>query len=179
VSQSAANKGYLFENFRLFHLRDRRAQQVESHYHEFDKALVFYSGCVDYIIEGVNYSLSPGDVLFVPHNAIHRPIISPKSDYERAVLWIRPSFLESQSREDSRLDSCFTLSAERRACLYHPEAESLGRIKKLVAGIEKSVGESVSAAPYSRMLFSWSLWWSSTAVCWKQVRLRRVASTRR
>jgi len=137
----AANKGYLFENFRLFHLRDRRAQQVESHYHEFDKALVFYSGCVDYIIEGVNYSLSPGDVLFVPHNAIHRPIISPKSDYERAVLWIRPSFLESQSREDSRLDSCFTLSAERRACLYHPEAESLGRIKKLVAGIEKSVGE--------------------------------------
>lgn len=137
----AANKGYLFENFRLFHLRDRRAQQVESHYHEFDKALVFYSGSVDYIIEGVSYCLSPGDILFVPHNAIHKPVISPKSDYERAVLWIRPSFLEELSREGSAMDSCFSLSAERRACLYRPDAESLSRVKKLVAGIEKSVAE--------------------------------------
>ena len=152
--RKAANKGYLFENFRLFHLRDRRAQQVESHYHDFDKALVFYSGSVDYIIEGVTYSLSPGDILFVPHNAIHRPVISPKSDYERAVLWIRPGFLENKSTEDSRLSSCFTLSAERRACLYHPEAETWSRIKKLVAGMEKSAGEErFGSAMLTEILF--------------------------
>ncbi len=136
-----ANKGYLFENFRLFHLRDSRAQQVETHYHEFDKALVFYSGSVDYIIEGVTYSLSPGDILFVPHHAIHKPVISSKAEYERAVFWIRPGFLESKSREDTELGSCFRLSSERRACLYHPEAETLSRIKKLVAGLERAVGE--------------------------------------
>lgn len=136
-----ANKGYLFENFRLFHLRDSRAQQVESHYHEFDKALLFYSGSVDYIIEGVTYSLSPGDILFVPHHAIHKPVISPKSEYERAVFWIRPGFLEAKSRPEAELGTCFALSSERSACLYHPEAESLSRIKKLVAGLERAVGE--------------------------------------
>lgn len=141
-ADKAANKGYLFENFRLFHLRDRRAQQVESHYHEFDKALVFYSGSVDYIIEGVSYSLSPGDILFVPHHAIHKPVISPESDYERAVLWIRPGYLESLSREGAEMDSCFRLSAERRACLYHPEPEVINRVKKLVGGMEKSAGET-------------------------------------
>ena len=114
---------------------------MESHYHEFDKALLFYSGSVDYIIEGVTYSLSPGDVLFVPHHAIHKPIISSKSDYERAVLWIRPGYLDYLSREDCRLDSCFSTSAESRACLYHPEAESIARMKRLVSGIERSVGE--------------------------------------
>lgn len=137
----AANKGYLFENFRLFHLRDRRAQQVETHYHEFDKALVFYSGNVDYIIEGVTYSLQPGDILFVPHNAIHKPVIGGDADYERAVLWIRPGFLESSSRKGAELDTCFKLSSERRACLYHPEAEIISRVKRLVAGLEKAVGE--------------------------------------
>lgn len=136
-----ANKGYLFENFRLFHLKDRRAQQVETHYHDFDKALVFYSGSVDYIIEGVTYSLEPGDVLFVPHNAIHKPIIRPEEDYERAVFWIRPGYLEEQSREAAKLDSCFALSNERRACLYHPKAEAALRIKRLVGGLEKALGE--------------------------------------
>lgn len=137
----AANKGYLFENFRLFHLRDRRAQQVEPHYHEFDKALVFYSGNVDYIIEGVTYSLRPGDMLFVPHHAIHKPVIGSDADYERAVLWIRPGFLEANSRQDTELDTCFRLSLERRACLYHPQAETISRVKRLVGRLEKAVGE--------------------------------------
>lgn len=140
-SSKVANKGYLFENFRLFHLRDRRAQQVETHYHEFDKALVFYSGSVDYIIEGVTYTLSPGDILFVPHHAIHKPVIGAELDYERAVFWIRPGFLEQHSCDGEELYTCFALSAERRACLYHPEAESMNRIKKLVAGLERALKE--------------------------------------
>ncbi len=139
--ERVANKGYLFENFRLFHLRDRRAQQVETHYHEFDKALVMYSGKVDYIIEGVTYSLSPGDILFVPHHAIHKPVISGEADYERAVFWIRPGYLEEQSREGAQLDTCFHLSAQSRACLYHPEADTMNRVKKLVSGLERAIGE--------------------------------------
>lgn len=139
--ENVANKGYLFENFRLFHLRDRRAQQVETHYHEFHKALVFYSGNVDYIIEGVVYSPQPGDILFVPANAIHKPSISPDEDYERAVFWIRPGYLDSLSGEGAELNTCFRLSAQRRACLYNPEAETMSRVKKLIAGLERAVGE--------------------------------------
>lgn len=139
--ENVANKGYLFENFRLFHLRDRRGQQVESHYHEFHKALFFYSGKVDYIVEGVVYSLEPGDVLLVPANAIHRPVISAEEEYERVVFWIRPGYLESLSSPEAELDSCFRLSSEGRACLYHPEGESALRIKRLIGGLEKSLSE--------------------------------------
>lgn len=141
AAEKVANKGYLFENFRLFHLRDRRAQQVESHYHDFHKALVFYSGRVDYIIEGVKYSLEPGDILFVPASAIHKPVISGEEDYERAVFWIRPGYLELLSSEEAELGTCFSLSSKRRACLYHPESETMSRVKKLVAGLERAVGE--------------------------------------
>ncbi len=139
--KQAPNKGYLFENFRLFHLRDRRAQQVEPHYHEFDKAVVFYSGNVDYIIEGVSYSLQPGDILFVRHNAIHKPVIGPDADYERAVLWIRPGYLEACGGEELALGTCFELSLERRACLYRPPAETRLRVRRLISELETSLSE--------------------------------------
>lgn len=137
----AANKGYLFENYRLFHLRDRRAQNVEPHYHEFDKAVVFYGGNVDYIIEGVSYSLRPGDILFVRHNAIHKPVIRADADYERAVFWIRPGFLESWGGAETALGSCFDLSLERRSCLYRPSAEVDVRVRRLISGLENALSE--------------------------------------
>lgn len=138
---SALNKGYLLENFRLFHLRDRATGEVEPHYHEFDKAVVFYSGAADYIIEGVTYRLRPGDILFVRHHDIHRPVIDPNSLYERAVFWIKPSFLEENSTESERLESCFDLASESRACLYSPAADVKARIKRLIAGLENALGD--------------------------------------
>jgi hypothetical protein len=32
--------------------------------------------------------MQPGDLLFVRHHDIHRPVISPERVYERIVLWI-------------------------------------------------------------------------------------------
>lgn len=150
---SALNKGYLLENFRLFHLRDRSTGVVEPHYHEFDKAVVFYSGSADYIIEGITYRLRPGDILFVRHHDIHRPVIGPDSDYERAVFWIKPGFLEENSTETERLESCFNLASERRACLYSPAADVKARIKRLISGLEnalrdESFGSAILANTY-------------------------------
>ena len=33
-------RGYLNEDFRLFHLKDSRAQKLDYHYHEFDKLIL-------------------------------------------------------------------------------------------------------------------------------------------
>ncbi len=139
MSENAVNKGYLFENYRLFHLRDRRAQKVEPHYHEFDKLVMLHSGKVDYIIEGASYSLQPGDILFVRHNAIHKPIISAERDYERTVIWIRPGYLESLGGE---LGCCFELSQSRRSCLCRPGGEVAGRAKRLASELETALSET-------------------------------------
>lgn len=137
----ALNKGYLLENFRLFHLRDRTTGVVEPHYHEFDKVVVFYSGGADYIIEGITYRLRPGDVLFVRHHDIHRPVIDPEKLYERVVFWIKPGFLEENSTETEHLEGCFDLASRNRACLYSPEADVKARIKRLIAGLENALGD--------------------------------------
>lgn len=137
----AINKGYLLENFRLFHLRDRRAQKMAPHYHEFDKIVVLYAGAVDYTVEGVSYRMQPGDVLFVRHHDIHRPEISPESDYERIVLWITPEYLERCSVDGAWLESCFDLASQRRSCLFRPCAEKLARLRRMLSGLESALAE--------------------------------------
>ena len=68
VPHDADKRGYLLEEYRLFHLKETRARRFSYHYHEFDKVVVFLSGQVTYTVEGRAYFLSPGDLLLVPHH---------------------------------------------------------------------------------------------------------------
>ena len=45
-------RGYLDEEFRLFHLRDQRQLQLDYHYHTFHKIVIPLSGQVTYLVEG-------------------------------------------------------------------------------------------------------------------------------
>jgi len=137
----AISKGYLLENFRLFHLKDRRAQTVEPHYHEFDKLVLLLSGAVDYTIEGICYRMQPGDLLFVRHHDIHRPVISPEGVYDRIVLWISPEYLERSSLADEPLELCFERTSAGRNCLYRPEADNALRIRRAAQALERALEE--------------------------------------
>ena len=103
----AGKRGYLHEDFRLFHLKDSRAQQLDYHYHEFDKIVLFLGGKVTYVIEGVTYFLKPWDILLVRRNMIHRPIIDPSEPYERVVIWLGRDYLHQRSDADTVLEECF------------------------------------------------------------------------
>lgn len=97
----ADKRGYLLEDFRLFHLKESRAQRFSYHYHEFDKVVVFLSGQVTYTVEGKAYFLTPGDLLLIPHHHIHQPDIGGAT-YERYILWLSPEFLGANG-----LEPCF------------------------------------------------------------------------
>ncbi len=106
-------RGYLNEGFRLFHLKDSRAQVMDYHYHEFDKVILLLGGKVTYVVEGVTYFLKPWDVLLVQHNMIHRPIIDPSEPYERVVVWLGREWLQNRADPGEALDACFHTARER------------------------------------------------------------------
>lgn len=137
-NHSASSRGYLNENYRLFYLKDKNMGEVEHHYHEFDKVLIFYSGSAEYIVEGVTYHLMPGDVLFVRHHDIHKPLISADTEYERAILWISPHFLNGGPYGDTNMEHCFSVSSQSHSCLYKPNTETRTRIRYLVTELEKA-----------------------------------------
>lgn len=111
--RNADKRGYLKENFRLFHLKDSRAQKLDYHYHEFDKLVLLLGGKTAYLVEGVTYFLQPWDILLIQHNLIHRPVIDPSEPYERVVIWLGPDWLSARSDPGEPLSACFDAARRR------------------------------------------------------------------
>jgi AraC-like DNA-binding protein/mannose-6-phosphate isomerase-like protein (cupin superfamily) len=130
-------RGYLNNEFRLFHIKDRLLQQFELHYHDFNKIIVFISGEVTYLIEGKAYKLKPWDILFVSNHEIHKAIINSEEVYERIVIWVNSSFLDKHNYEKNDLLTCFLLASERKNNLLRLDADMLTYIKKLLTDIEE------------------------------------------
>ena len=89
--QQYAQRGYLHEDFRLFHLNGPMEEQLDWHYHTFHKLIFFLGGTSGYGIEGRSYPLEPGDVVLVPQGCVHRPEAEPGAPYERVIVYLSPS----------------------------------------------------------------------------------------
>lgn len=134
-----AKRGYLHEDFRLFHIRDRRELAIEYHYHEFDKIVVFLSGKVNYIMEGKSYFLQPWDILLVSHNQIHRPIIDASTPYERIILWMNTDYLLRHSAPGENLLECFSLALDRNFALIRPDPPTRQHMMQLLLDTEEAL----------------------------------------
>ena len=140
-------RGYLLENFRLFHLRSEQAETVECHYHEFCKLLLLVSGKGNYMIEGHRYALQPGDVVFVGSRSVHQPEMESGTVYERIIIYISPDFLEKASVGDCNLEELF--SGEHSHVLRLKENDRR-RVYTMAASLEKEM----SGEAYGRELLS-------------------------
>lgn len=140
-------RGYLLENFRLFHLRSEQAETVECHYHEFCKLLLLVSGRGNYMIEGHRYALQPGDVVFVGSRSVHQPEMESGTVYERIIIYISPGFLEKASVGDCNLEELF--SGEHSHVLRLKENDRR-RVYTMAASLEKEM----SGEAYGRELLS-------------------------
>jgi AraC-like DNA-binding protein len=65
------------------------------HIHDSIEIYMFIKGNVEYIVEGNRYALSPYDVLILNENELHNAHILGDTDYERAVINIKPSFFDT------------------------------------------------------------------------------------
>ena len=140
----AQERGYLRENYRLFHLKDSRAQALNYHYHDFDKVVLLLSGRVNYTVEGKRYFLQPGDLLLVQHNMTHVPEIDPSLPYERMILWIDKDYLAAIGGDRADLARCFTLAHERSFHLLRLHREEQKKLLHLFRLLEDALNSAES-----------------------------------
>ena len=134
-----SKRGYLLENFRLFHLQSKGGTQVEYHYHEFCKILLLIQGSGGYYVDGQRYLLQSGDIVLLDAHSIHRPELDPEAPYERIILYISPDYLRRQSTADCSLQSVF--SGEKGHVLRLNE-EGKQKIFRLAAQLEQDLQSS-------------------------------------
>lgn len=140
-------RGYLLENFRLFHLNTETQTKVDFHYHEFCKLLLLVSGRGGYVVDGQRYLLQPGDVVLVDSRSVHRPELESGNPYERIIIYISPEFLQKMSTADCDLLGIFQMDAGHVLRLKETERK---KIFAMTAALEKEL----SGSDYGREIVS-------------------------
>ena len=141
MEEHSERRGYLQEDFRLFHLKDDRGTKVNYHYHDFCKVVLLLSGSGHYTVQGRRYLLLPGDIVLVGSRCVHRPEFEPGFLYERVILYISPEILERNSTERYSLGDVF--SGERGHVL-RPVEDALRRIQSLARQMEEEMSDTRS-----------------------------------
>ena len=122
-------RGYLREDFRLFHLKGPMEEQLDWHYHTFHKLIFFLGGTSSYGLEGRSYPLEAGDV--------HRPEAAPGAPYERVILYLSAEFLSRAGGADCPLDSCFALATARFRFVLRPQDDRQA-LRQTLANLEQA-----------------------------------------
>lgn len=104
-------RGYLHDEYRIFHLKDSEKKIFSFHYHDFYKVLLLLDGRLNYCVEGRNFSLEPNDLVLIKAGEIHRPELLDDSPYERIILYLAPDFLD-RFAEMADLRYCFDKAHE-------------------------------------------------------------------
>ena len=167
-------RGYLLENFRLFHLRSECGEKMDFHYHEFCKLLFLVSGQGSYFVDGKRYLLSAGDIVLIGSRSVHKPELSEGTAYERIIIYVSPEYLQKMSAPDCDLLSLFSgenghvlrLKEQRRRAVFalaskleqDLENDSFGRavlsqadLLQLLVELGRSMADSPASLPRPSM----------------------------
>lgn len=142
---SANQEGYLHENYRYFHLRDSAGQELDYHFHDFDKLVILISGRVDYAIEDTTYTLRPWDVLLVRRHTIHKAIIDLSEPYERIIVYLDRKYFD-RCMPEAGLLSCFDRAGKSGNYLLAPGEAELGMLKAALERYEAVCADSLYGA---------------------------------
>lgn len=133
--------GYLYNDFKMFHIKDENQREFDFHYHDFHKILIFLQGDVSYCVEGRNYELKPFDIVLVRAGEVHRPVIHSNSTYERIIIYISDQFLSEYQTDSYDLAQCFQTAARAHSHVLRMAAEQNNRLFACVQQLELSYHE--------------------------------------
>jgi len=147
TNENYEKRGYLLEDFRLFHLRGAQGVKTDFHYHEFCKLLFLISGSGGYWAEGKHYDLEPGDVVLLGSRCVHKPEFAADAPYERVIVYISPEFLQRSSTADCDLLEAFSGAFGH---VYRPQSSADQKLRALVNALEREL----SGQEYGRIVLS-------------------------
>ena len=147
-------KGYLNQDFRIFHLVDESQREFSYHYHDFYKLVIFIRGDVTYCIEGKSYELAPYDMVLVNAGEVHRPIVHSLRPYERIIIYISPQFLQSYRQADYDLGLCFEKVRKEQSNVLRMPSMKTSKLYQVCRELESSFKDTDYASGlYQNILF--------------------------
>ena len=136
MEENAVSRGYLQEEFRLFHNRDMLGAVTELHYHDFYKIMLLIEGDGSYTIQGRRYELRPGDIVLVSRGFAHKTEFQPGKIYERMIFFISQDFIDRSSTPRTSFSEIFS---GREGHVLRPSPNAASELLSLARSCEKEL----------------------------------------
>lgn len=154
MEEEYVKQGYLYDDFRMFHILDHCEREQTFHYHDFYKILLFINGNVTYNIEGKSYKLSPFDIVLVNKGDIHKPEYVAGESYERVIFFISQEYMERHEGEEYSLLNCFLRAKQEQSDVLRFPAMVNSAFMEIIGKLEKNGAEERYAGKlYANALF--------------------------
>ncbi len=140
AEKTISKAGYLEESYHYFHLKDTAGQELDFHFHEFDKLVILISGRVDYLVEDRNYALEPWTVLLVGHHTIHKAQIDRSVPYERIILYLDRQYFE-RILPGAGLFDCFEQADRRGGHLLKATSLQQEELRRTIGAYEQAAAD--------------------------------------
>lgn len=149
-------KGYLHEDFRMFHIRTQERKSYAYHYHDFYKLLILLQGTVTYSIEGKSYRLKPFDMVLVREGAIHRAEVSSDEPYDRIVFYISGEYLKRSRTAVYDPAYCFWCAQKEQSDVLRFPVMQNTELVSVISKLEENVSKEdrYGAVSYAGLLFA-------------------------
>ena len=151
----AEKRGYLNEDFRMFHLTgDLGTTEMDYHFHDFEKLVILISGKAAYAVEGITYEMRPWDIMLIHRHLIHKPIIEENSQYERIVIYIDTEFAKHSGFSNIDFTAFLTDAERTHSHLLRPGEQMRQTMEEIAFKLESALKSNEFAAEAeSRALF--------------------------
>ena len=121
---------YMFsEDFELYYYSDFNPAKVASHRHNYYEFYLFLEGDVDIVIDKDRYKLKKGDMILVPPNVSHYPIINSKNLYSRFVFWISEEYFQKLLGISKDYGYLLSYVKEKKNYIFHNDVINFNKIQ--------------------------------------------------
>lgn len=114
------------ETFEVFHVQDQvKTEKTLYHYHDFYEIHCTLAGSGDFFLDGHEYTLTPGTILLVHYNDLHRIVKQTSEVFERTYIFVTPKYLALLSTPKSNLQNCFKSFNQKHSRVLQTDTETL------------------------------------------------------
>ena len=82
------------KNYEIYYKTAKSQVDNPLHYHDYLEIYYHKEGACDYIIDSRIYTLSPGDIVVIRKQKLHKAVVKDfTSEYKRYVVWMTNEFI--------------------------------------------------------------------------------------
>lgn len=123
----------LSRDFEIYYYEDKVPTPVSHHEHDYYEFYFFLEGDMSIVIEDKTYPLAPGDVILIPPNIKHHPLIhSNDVPYRRFVFWISKEYCNTLLQQSPDYVFLMQHACVKKEYIFHNDVIAFNAIQSKV-----------------------------------------------